>query len=131
MDAILREFYRGHVELLDGGEVDAWLGQFTPDARLANEIRATETVGIGAISAIAARLVGGGQRRHLVELLDAEVLADGTVRARSRVAVATRQADGSEQLGAPVVWLDHLVGAGEGGTTQRWRVRERRISPAC
>ena len=131
MDATLREFYRGHVELLDGGEVDAWLRQFTPDARLANEIRATETVGIGAISAIAARLVGGGQRRHLVELLGTEVLRDGSVRARSRVAVATRQADGSEELGAPVVWQDLLVHAGEGDTTARWRVRERVISPAC
>ncbi|MFF4962514.1 nuclear transport factor 2 family protein [Streptomyces sp. NPDC001222] len=86
----VQQFYARQMQLLDNGEVDAWMHTFTEDGVLAANAQPEPTVGREAIGAAARKATGhfaaqGIQRRHWLGMVSVTGQEGTTVTVRSYV----------------------------------------------
>jgi 3-phenylpropionate/cinnamic acid dioxygenase small subunit len=121
-------FYARQMQLLDDGNVEAWVDTFAEDAPFYSSSRADPVVGrpdmIRVMGAVRdGRVAAGIVRRHWIGMLDLWPQPDGTVHTRAYAIVfATRQGEG------PAVQLCTVCRDVLAPQEDTWCVRERRVT---
>jgi 3-phenylpropionate/cinnamic acid dioxygenase small subunit len=128
----VQQFYARHMQLLDGGEPDAWAATFTPDGSFSAPGLPEAVRGRGALATAvregAARLAANGEmHRHWHGMTQVTPRDDGSVHVRCYALVVAITDDGTPRLHRSCVCEDILVPAVDG--TGDWQVHERRVTP--
>lgn len=123
----VQQFYARHMQLLDGGEAEAWAGTFTPDATFAapsmtEPVRGRDGIAAGARAAADGRTAAGEVHRHRVAMTTVRNTADG-IETVSCVQILAVPRGGAPRVHLSCVMRDRLVR--QGG---QLLVAERRIT---
>lgn len=109
----IQQFYARHMQLLDGGEAEAWAGTFTLDATFAapsmtEPVRGRDGIAAGARAAADGRAAAGETHRHWVTMTTTEETADG-VETVSCVQILATPRGGEPRVHLSCVMRDRLV----------------------
>jgi uncharacterized protein (TIGR02246 family) len=126
--AQIQQFYAHQMQLLDGGDADAWAQTFTPDGVFAANAHPQPAVGRETIRTTAAKVKAqhaeqGLQVRHWLGMLQIDPQDDGTLRVRSYALIINTPRGGQAEVSLSTTCDDHLVPAAEGG----WLVAHRQV----
>ncbi|MFF7314556.1 nuclear transport factor 2 family protein [Streptomyces sp. NPDC008137] len=109
----IEHFYARHMQLLDGGEAEAWAGTFTADATflapsMAEPVRGRDGIAAGARAAVQGRAAAGETHRHWVTMTTARSTGAGTETV-SYVQILATPRGGAPRLELSCVMRDRLV----------------------
>jgi 3-phenylpropionate/cinnamic acid dioxygenase small subunit len=123
----IQSFYARHMQLIDSGEVEAWVHGFAPDATISNNTKPQPAHGREAILTVIRRAQEelqeqGVQHRHWVGMLVVERVDDRTVHADSYALIIATERGGSPVVDRSTRCHDELVWTGDD-----WQIQLRRV----
>jgi hypothetical protein len=123
----IQSFYARHMQLIDAGEVEAWVDGFTPDATISNNTKPQPARGREAILTVIRRAHEelqelGVQHRHWMGMLAVDQVDDQTVHADSYALIIAIERGGSPVVDRSTRCHDELVRAGDD-----WQIHTRRV----
>ncbi len=126
--AEIQQFYARQMQMLDGGDADAWADTFTEDGVFAANAHpqpavGRETIRVAATKVKAQHAEEGLQVRHWLGMVEVTEQPDGTVLARSYALIINTPRGGQAVVGLSTTCDDVLVRDGEGG----WLVANRQV----